>query len=66
LFYQIIDEILKIQQETAVTTVKHLSSKDVLAIQIELPNIIEQTAIAAILSSVDQAIEQTEAIIAKQ
>ena len=66
LFYRIIEEILHIHRITAATTVKHLSSKDVLGIKIDLPSKPEQTKIAEVLSTVDQAIEQTEALIAKQ
>ena len=66
LFYRIIEEILHIHRITAATTVKHLSSKDVLGIKIDIPSKPEQTKIAEILSTVDRAIEQTEAIIAKQ
>jgi type I restriction enzyme S subunit len=66
LFYRIIDEITAIHRITAATTVKHLSSKDVLEIEINLPSVPEQTKIAEILSTVDRAIEQTEALIAKQ
>jgi type I restriction enzyme S subunit len=66
LFYRIIDEITAIHRITAATTVKHLSSKDVLEIEIDLPSVPEQTKIAEILSTVDRAIEQTEALIAKQ
>ena len=66
LFYRIIEEIAAIHRITAATTVKHLSSKDILGIEIKLPSKPEQTKIAEILSTVDQAIEQTEALIAKQ
>jgi len=66
LFYRIIEEILHIHRITTATTVKHLSSKDVLGIKIDIPSKPEQTKIAEILSTVDRAIEQTEAIIAKQ
>lgn len=66
LYYKIIEEIENIHNKTSATTVKHLSSKDVLAIGFELPSISEQAKIAEILSTVDQAIEQTEALIAKQ
>ena len=66
LFYRIIEEILRIHRITAATTVKHLSSKDVLGIEIDLPPKHEQTKIAEILSTVDRAIEQTEVLIAKQ
>jgi type I restriction enzyme S subunit len=66
LFYRIIEEILHIHRITAATTVKHLSSKDVLGIVIDLPPKPEQAKIAEILSTVDRAIEQTEVLIAKQ
>jgi type I restriction enzyme, S subunit len=66
LYYRLINEIAKINHVTAATTVKHLSSKDILGIRIELPPICEQSKIAEILSTVDRAIEQTEALIAKQ
>ena len=66
LFYRIIDEINHINRITSATTVKHLSSRDVLGIKIDLPPKPEQTKIADILSVVDRAIEQTEALIAKQ
>lgn len=66
LFFRIVEEIEKIHRVTAATTVKHLASKDVLQIEIGLPPIEEQTQIATILSTIDRAIEQTEAIIAKQ
>jgi type I restriction enzyme S subunit len=66
LFYRISDEIIGIHRITAATTVKHLSSKDVLGIEIGLPCKPEQTKIAEILSTVDHVIEQTEALIIKQ
>jgi len=66
LFYRIIDEVIRINRITAATTVKHLSSGDVLRIRIELPPEPEQSKIAEVLSTVDRAIEQTEALIAKQ
>ena len=66
LFYRITEEIDAIHRITAATTVKHLSSKDILEIEVKLPSSPEQNKIAEILSTVDQAIEQTEALIAKQ
>jgi type I restriction enzyme, S subunit len=66
LFYRISGEIANIHRITAATTVKHLSSTDVLAIEIPLPSKCEQTKIAEILSTVDRAIEQAELLIAKQ
>ena len=43
-----------------------LSSKEFLRLRFRLPSKPEQTKIAEILSTVDRAIEQTEALIAKQ
>lgn len=66
LFYRVIGEVIRINRITAATTVKHLSSGDVLGIRIELPPKPEQSKIAEILLTLDRAIEQTEALIAKQ
>lgn len=66
LFQRIGEEIVKIHQITTGTTVKHLSSKDILAIVIDLPCKQEQTKIAEILLTLDRAIEGTEKIIDKQ
>ena len=66
LFYRVSEAITGINRITAATTVKHLSSKDILGITIELPPKPEQDKIAHILSTIDQAIEQTDALIAKQ
>ncbi|AFY75447.1 restriction endonuclease S subunit (plasmid) [Synechococcus sp. PCC 7502] len=66
LYYRIITEINRIHKITSATTVKHLSSRDILDIQIELPEIKEQEKIAEVLSTIDRAIAKTEAIIAKQ
>ena len=49
------------------STVLHLQTRAVPTLEIDIPNKkLEQTKIAEILSTVDQAIEQTEALIAKQ
>jgi type I restriction enzyme, S subunit len=48
------------------STVKGISIDQLLSFEIEAPNKTEQTKIAEILSTVDRAIEQTEALIAKQ
>lgn len=66
LFYRIFEEINSIHRITAATTVKHLSSKNILEIEIDIPLKWEQTKIAEILSTVERAIEQTEDLIAKQ
>lgn len=62
-FYTMSKEIPKINHKTASTTVKHLSTKDVKNIKILLPPLPEQKKIASILSSVDEAIVKTKAII---
>jgi type I restriction enzyme, S subunit len=55
------------QDHASGSTVLHLQTKAVPELQLLFPiNKFEQTQIAAILSTLDQAIEQTEAIIAKQ
>src|SRR5438552_12225106 len=66
LFYRIVEEIVRIHSITAATTVRRLSYKDILEIEIELPSAFEQAKIAEILSMVDSAIEQTAALIGKQ
>ena len=48
------------------STVKGISIDQLLSFEIEAPSKSEQTKIAEILSTVDRAIEQTEALIAKQ
>lgn len=65
LFYLLYNEIPKINLQTASTTVKHLSKKDIFKIKTFIPPINEQRKIAAILSSVDRCIEATETMIAK-
>lgn len=65
LFYWIIDEIKRINETVSATTVKHLSTKDVFNIEIEPLPIIEQKRIAEILSTTDETIEQTQALIDK-
>ena len=65
LYYTIHDILRKIESKTPITTVKHLSTGSLRDVLISLPTIFEQRKIAAILSSVDAAIEQTDAIIAQ-
>lgn len=57
--------IKKINDVTAATTVKHLSTKDIVKANARFPSVIAQRRIAAILTSIDTAIEKTEALIAK-
>ncbi len=66
LYYSLIGEIKAIHAQVSATTVKHLSVKHLQEIEIRVPPHREQSAIADILTTVDRAIEQTEALIAKQ
>lgn len=63
IFYRLQGELRKIEALTPATTVKHLSKKDIEDLNLLLPPLGEQSKIASILSSVDKAIEKTEAII---
>lgn len=63
LYYRIQPELTMIQVRTGATTVKHLSTKDLLSLEISLPPLYEQRRIAEILSSVDDAIAATQAVI---
>lgn len=65
LYYRLIDEIKKVEERTPATTVKHLSKRDINGIQTPLPPVSEQRRIAAILSTVDGQIQQTDEIIEK-
>ena len=64
-FYWFGPLLLQIHNRTAATTVKHLSIKDVENAKGLFPNKAAQRRIAEILSTLDEAIEQTEALIAK-
>jgi len=57
--------IKKINDVTAATTVKHLSTKDLTKAKAKFPSVATQRRIAAILTNIDTAIEKTEALIAK-
>jgi type I restriction enzyme, S subunit len=61
LFYAIETPLAEIERSTASTTVKHLSHSDVEGIEIRLPPLPEQRAIAAVLSDMDAAIAASEA-----
>lgn len=56
----------KVEDQTPATTVKHLSVRDVEKARLLAPPIPQQRRIAEILATVDEAIEGTEALIAKQ
>ncbi len=53
-----------LQHETTGTTVKHLSSGQLESLLIPLPPLEEQRGIAAVLDSIDEAIEREEAVVA--
>lgn len=60
-FYFLIGPLKEIERSTSSTTVKHLSHGDVEGIEKPLPLLIEQTAIAAILSDMDAELAALEA-----
>ena len=53
-----------LQQQSRGTTIQGVSREDVDSLPILLPPLPEQRAIAAVLDSIDEAIERTEAVIA--
>ncbi|MEM4290328.1 MAG: restriction endonuclease subunit S [Nitrososphaerota archaeon] len=65
LYYQIQKPLKLIEKQISQTTVKHLLDKDIERIRIPLPSIVEQRAIAEVLSVVDLAIQRTDMVIAK-
>lgn len=65
LFYSLMPELESIHNATGATTVKHLSVKDIRLIEKPFPPLPEQQKIAAILTSVDEVIESTQAQINK-
>ena len=65
LFHWLGPFIKKINDVTAATTVKHLSTKDLIKAKASFPSVAAQRLIAAILTSIDTAIEKTEALIGK-
>ena len=58
--YFLIEPLKKIQNTTSGTTVKHLSHSDVENLELPLPPLPEQKAIAQILSDMDAEIEALE------
>jgi type I restriction enzyme S subunit len=64
-FYWCAPLLQQIHNQTAATTVKHLSVKDIEKAKGRFPDKSSQSLIAEILSTLDEAIEQTEALIAK-
>lgn len=65
LFYYLQPFLLHIHNITAATTVKHLSSYDIINARKKFPPLPQQQKIAKILSTCDEVIEKTEAAIAK-
>lgn len=65
IYYWLQPYIKKVNELTAATTVKHLSTKDLYRSSGLLPNPKVQKKIATILTTIDTAIEKTEALIEK-
>lgn len=65
LFHWLGPFIKKVNDITAATTVKHLSTKDLTKAKAFFPEVKAQKKIAAILTATDTAIEKTEALIGK-
>jgi len=65
LFHWLRPFIEKINDVTAATTVKHLSTKDLSKAKASFPDVGSQRKIAAVLTATDTAIEKTEALTAK-
>ena len=54
----------ELQRQSRGTTIQGISRDDVVSLPILVPPLAEQRAIAAVLDSIDEAIERTEAVIA--
>lgn len=65
IYYWLQPYIKKVNDITAATTVKHLSTKDLIKAEGKIPKISIQRKIGGILETIDQAIEKTEALIEK-
>ncbi|MBP6733297.1 MAG: restriction endonuclease subunit S [Chromatiaceae bacterium] len=65
LFHWLGPFIKKVNDITAATTVKHLSTRDLTKAKAKFPEVESQRKIAAILTATDIAIEKTEALIDK-
>jgi type I restriction enzyme, S subunit len=66
LFYSLQPELDRLHRSIGQTTVKHLSVKHLLGIEQLLPPLPEQRRIVAILSSLDDTLEKTRAVIDQQ
>ena len=60
-YYFLIEPLKEIEAVTSSTTVKHLSHSDVEGIERPMPELEEQTAIAAVLSDMDAELSALEA-----
>lgn len=65
IYYWLQPYVKKVNDVTAATTVKHLSLKDLLKAEGQIPKVSIQKKIATVLQTIDQAIESTEALIKK-
>jgi type I restriction enzyme S subunit len=61
IYYALFSALAELEHVTSATTVKHLSSKTCLGLEIPLPPLAEQLKIAEILRTWDEAIETAEA-----
>jgi len=64
-YYYLLGSLKDIENATSATTVKHLSHGDIEGIEKTLPTLPEQSAIATILSDLDEEIAALEARLAK-
>ncbi len=64
-YYWLQPYVRKVNELTAATTVKHLSTKDIRKAKSNIPSLLAQRKIGKILKTIDQAIEKTEALIEK-
>lgn len=60
-YYMLTEPLKSIEYSTAATTVKHLSHSDVEGIELAMPEVDEQTAIATVLSDMDAELANLEA-----
>jgi type I restriction enzyme S subunit len=65
LYYHLKETLRRIEARTMGTTVKHLSHRDVESLELPLPSIEEQEAIAAVLNSMDADLDALEEEITK-
>jgi len=61
LYYALQDQLRLIEEKTGATTVKHISHSDIENINMPLPLRVEQIAIAAVLTDLDNEIDALQA-----